>query len=73
MDDIQGAISGIRHKIRNWASSLTEEQAKEALMDTVERLEEYEEIGMIDNLAPYWRASGESVVHGQQAFLNSEP
>ena len=56
------------NNVMRWASTLTEEQLRQALVDTVMNLIETEDIRFGD-LAPYWVSCGEPVVAGQQIYI----
>lgn len=58
-----------REKIISWAKSLTEEQLREAVVNSVERLIEAEEVRFPDGtLSPYWESCGEPLVSGQPVW-----
>jgi hypothetical protein len=61
-------IQGDNINVQEWASTLTEEQMRQALIDTVEYLVETEDV-RLGELAPYWEACGEPIVAGQKTYI----
>ncbi len=55
-----------KDKIRQWASNLTEDETREALIQLVEFGIETDSIYFGKN--PYWESCGEPLVPGQQLY-----
>lgn len=62
-----------RERLQKWASELTEEQAKDLLVDLVVHGIGAEDISFYsDTLSPYWKHCGDPLVEGQKTYSDED-
>ena len=66
--------SQLKERLKKWASELTEDQAKTALVELVAYCVDTDSLLRFwdDSLAPYYESCGEPLVPGQKCFPEDE-
>ena len=63
----------MKERLEKWASELTPEQSKKLIVAMVEDAVLCENVRFWDDsLAPYWEATGDPLVDGQDCFPDDE-